>query len=136
MFTVAVKRDFVAQHYLIGGDWGDENTRHSHHYHVELQLTGPGLDQHDYMVDIVEVDALLDLLVRHYTDVTLNDLPEFHGHNPSIERFAAVLCTTLSDKLRAPNVDVVTVKIWESEVAWASYTSYQHEKGHLHQAGA
>jgi len=25
MYTVAVRRDFIAQHYLIGGDWGAEN---------------------------------------------------------------------------------------------------------------
>ena len=125
MFTVAVKRDFIAQHYLIGGDWGNENTRHSHHYYVELQLSGAELDQHDYMVDIVEVEALLDAQVRYYKETTLNDLPEFQGHNPSIERFAFILCTTLADKLRAPNVDVMTIKVWENEIAWASYTSYQ-----------
>ncbi len=129
MFTVAVKRDFIAQHYLIGGDWGDENTRHSHHYYVELQLSGAKLDQHDYMVNIVEVEALLDAQVHYYKDTTLNDLPEFQGHNPSIERLAFILCTILADKLRAPNVDVMTVRIWENDIAWASYTSYQRDRG-------
>jgi 6-pyruvoyltetrahydropterin/6-carboxytetrahydropterin synthase len=32
MYTVAVRRDFIAQHYLIGGDWGAENELHAHHY--------------------------------------------------------------------------------------------------------
>ncbi|MGZ4903771.1 MAG: 6-pyruvoyl trahydropterin synthase family protein [Halobacteriota archaeon] len=126
MFTVAVKRDFVAQHHLIGGDWGDENIRHSHHYYVELQLSGAKLGEHDYMVDIVEVEALLDEQVHYYKDTTLNDLPEFKGHNPSIERFALILCMTLSDKLHAPNVGSITVKLWENEIAWASYTSQRH----------
>ena len=35
MYSVAVKREFVAQHFLIGGDWGAENDWHSHHYQVE-----------------------------------------------------------------------------------------------------
>ncbi len=78
------------------------------------------------MVDIVEVEALLDAQVRYYKDTTLNDLPEFEGHNPSIEHFALVLCTTLSDTLLATKVDVVTVKIWENEIAWASYSAYRH----------
>jgi 6-pyruvoyltetrahydropterin/6-carboxytetrahydropterin synthase len=43
MYTVAVKRDFVAQHFLVGGDWGAENQKHSHHYEVELQLEGATL---------------------------------------------------------------------------------------------
>ncbi len=80
------------------------------------------------MVDIVEVEALLDAQVRYYKDTTLNDLPEFEGHNPSIEHFALVLCTTLSDTLLATNVDAVTVKIWENEIAWASYTLCQHDE--------
>ena len=27
MYTIAIKSDFVAQHYLIGGDWGEENQK-------------------------------------------------------------------------------------------------------------
>ena len=26
MYTVSVKQDLIAQHYLIGGDWGAENS--------------------------------------------------------------------------------------------------------------
>lgn len=48
LYTVAVQRDFVAQHFLFGGDWGPENELHSHHYKVEVQLEGNGLDQHRY----------------------------------------------------------------------------------------
>ncbi len=128
MFTVAVKRDFIAQHYLVGGDWGDENVRHSHHYYIELQLSGAALDQHDYMVDIVEVETLLDAQVTRYKDTTLNDVPEFQGHNPSIERLALVLCTTLSKELTAHNIDVITMKVWENDIAWASYSYYRHKE--------
>ena len=44
MYTVAVRRDFIAQHYLIGGDWGAENELHSHHYQAEVQLEGAELE--------------------------------------------------------------------------------------------
>ena len=40
MYQLAVTRDFVAQHYLIGGDWGAENSRHSHAYRIEVLLSG------------------------------------------------------------------------------------------------
>jgi 6-pyruvoyl-tetrahydropterin synthase len=56
MYTLGVKRDFIARHYLIGGDWGPENNPNSHHYVLELQLEGSELDQHGYLTDIVEVD--------------------------------------------------------------------------------
>ena len=84
MYSVTVRTDFIAQHYLIGGDWGPENERNSHHYVLELQLDGTQLDQHGYLVDIVQVEAELRDLRAHYTDRLLNDLPEFAGLNPSI----------------------------------------------------
>ena len=121
MYTVAVKRDFVAQHYLVGGDWGPENQRHSHHYQVEVQLSGPGLDEHGYLVDIVDIETHLDALVAHYQDRTLNDLPEFAGLNPSIEHFARIFLKQLKERIKAATLQAVQVKIWETGIAWAAY---------------
>jgi 6-pyruvoyltetrahydropterin/6-carboxytetrahydropterin synthase len=121
MYTVAVTRDFIAQHFLIGGDWGAENERHSHHYRVEVQLEGGSLDQHGYLVDIVDIETHLEALVARYRDKTLNDVPEFEGLNPSIEHFARIFCQALSDLIRAPNLQAVTIKMWENEIAWAAY---------------
>lgn len=121
MYTVAVKRDFVAQHYLIGGDWGAENEWHSHHYQVEVQLEGAGLDRHGYLVDIVDIEHHLEALVAAYKDKTLNDLPEFAGLNPSIEHFSRIFCLALSARIKAPNISTITIKLWENEIAWASY---------------
>ncbi len=121
MYTVAVKRDFIAQHFLIGGDWGAENFKHPHHYVIEVQLEGDSLDEHGYLVDIVDIEKHLGDLVAHYRDYTLNDLPEFNGLNPSIEHFARILCLTLASRIKANTLKFVTVKLWENEIAWAAY---------------
>ncbi|NOK58927.1 MAG: 6-carboxytetrahydropterin synthase [Chloroflexi bacterium AL-W] len=121
MYTLAVKRNFIAQHFLIGGDWGAENELHSHHYAIELQLEGTSLDQHGYLVDIVHVEEELNSIVAYYRDRTLNDTPEFEGLNPSIEHFSRILCTTLSARIDAPNIDTLMVIVWENDIAWASY---------------
>ncbi|HRQ38940.1 MAG TPA: 6-carboxytetrahydropterin synthase [Chloroflexota bacterium] len=121
MYTVAVKRDFVAQHFLIGGDWGAENEWHSHHYAVEVQLHGETLDRHGYLVDIVDIETHLNALVAHYRDKTLNELPEFAGLNPSIEHFARIFCTQLAERIQANTLTAVTVRLWENEIAWASF---------------
>ena len=121
MYTLAVKRDFVAQHFLIGGDWGAENQWHSHHYQLEVILEGDSLDQHGYLVDIVAVERALQELVAHYRDKTLNDLPEFAGLNPSIEHFTRIICDTLARSLQANTLTAIGVKIWENDIAWASY---------------
>lgn len=120
-YSLAVKRDFVAQHFLIGGDWGAENFKHSHHYVLELQLEGDRLDQHGYLVDIVDVEKHLNALAAHYRDKTLNDLPEFAGLNPSIEHFTRIVAETLAAQIKAETLTALTVKIWENEIAWAAY---------------
>lgn len=121
MYFVAVRRDFVAQHYLIGGDWGAENQKHSHHYVLELELAGEALDEHGYLVDIVDIERNLDAQTAYYRDQTLNDLPEFAGLNPSIEHFSRIVCQALASTIAANNICRVTVRLWENNIAWAAY---------------
>ena len=121
MYTLQVRRDFVAQHYLIGGDFGPENDRHSHHYLLELLLRGENLDKLGYLVDITEVERVLDATVARYTDKTLNELEEFAGLNPSIEHFCRIVWHTLRDQPALERLNGMEVRIWEDEIARASY---------------
>lgn len=121
MYRVAVLKDFIAQHYLVGGDWGSENQPHSHHYRIELILEGKELDQHGYLVDIVDIQNALDALISRYADRTLNAMPEFEGLNPSLERFARILCQALAAHIQAPNLSAINLNLWENDFAWASY---------------
>jgi len=121
MYTTAVKHDFDAQHFLVGGDWGAENVKHPHHYVVEVQLSGASLDHHGYLVDIVDISRALDELCAHYRDQTLNELPEFAGLNPSIEHFARIFCRAFAAKIHAPNITRLRVQLWENDIAWSAY---------------
>ena len=121
MHTLGVRRDFIARHFLIGGDWGPENFPNSHHYVLELQLEGKELDQHGYLVDIVDVEKHLDEIVQYYKDQMLNEKPEFAGLNPSIEHFSRILATSLSDRIKAANISALKVVLCENESAWAAY---------------
>lgn len=121
MYTLGVRRDFIARHFLIGGDWGAENFPNSHHYILELQLEGEELDQHGYLVDIVDVEKHLDEVVNCYKEQMLNDKPEFAGLNPSIENFARILATSLNERIKTKNISALKVVLWENESAWAAY---------------
>ena len=121
MYSLAVRRDFIARHFLIGGDWGPENNPNSHHYLLELQLSGDTLDQHGYLVDILDVEKHLNELVAYYREQMLNDLPEFAGLNPSIEHFARILCVAFNERIQAANITRIKVQLWENEIAWVSY---------------
>ena len=120
-YAMTVRTDFIAQHFLIGGDWGPENERNSHHYVLELTLEGPALDEHGYLVDIVAVEAALASVRGTYSDALLNDRAEFAGLNPSLEHFARILCERLARELTGPNLSGVGVRLWENEHASASY---------------
>lgn len=119
-YAVAVRRDFAARHFLIGGDWGAENELHEHHYQVEIRLQGRQLDRHGYLIDIDAVTAALDEQVGRYRDKTLNSLPEFAGLNPSLEHLARIMGTSLAATLDSC-LQGLTVRIWENEFAWAEY---------------
>jgi 6-pyruvoyltetrahydropterin/6-carboxytetrahydropterin synthase len=121
MYSVSVKRSFTAEHFLVGGDWGAENQPHSHDYQVEVRLEGATLDRHGYLVDIVEIKAQLDALLIYFGKRTLNALPEFQDLNPSLEHFARIFCQSLAERIQAPNLSAITVKLWEDECAWAAY---------------
>jgi len=121
MYTVAVRRDFIARHMLIGGDWGPENEPHAHHYVVEARLYGQKLDRHGYLLDICEIEAQLDQLVEYFRDKSLNDLPEFKDLNPSLEHFAAIFCRALLPTISGGALTALSIKIWENDEAWAEY---------------
>jgi 6-pyruvoyltetrahydropterin/6-carboxytetrahydropterin synthase len=121
MYTLSVRREFIARHFLIGGNWGAENFPHSHHYLLEVQLEGRELNEHGYLVDIVDVEKILDELVIYYKDQMLNEKPEFAGLNPSLENVARILCTSLGERIKAGNLSAIKVVLWEHESAWASF---------------
>ena len=122
MYTLSVQRDFIARHFLIGGDWGAENDPHSHHYVIDVRLQATQLDQHGYLVDIVQVEAELDKVIDYFGERMLNELPEFEGLNPSLEHFSRIACEKLLKGIDPPGTGRFSVRLWENDTCWASYS--------------
>ncbi len=121
VYSTTVRADFVAQHYLTVPNPGPEGEPHSHHFELELTFRGPELNRHDYLVDIDDADAALSSLAERYRDTLLNDLPEFEGDNPSVERFARVVFERVTEAVTDDTVTELTVTVWEDDTAAASY---------------
>ena len=121
MYSLGVRREFSARHYLIGGDWGEENIEHPHRYRLELVLAAKELDPHGFLVDIVEVERHLDEVAAAFQGKTLNALAAFKGINPSIERLATVIHADFRERLAPYPLETLTVTIWEDDIAWTSY---------------
>jgi len=121
MYSIAVQKDFIAQHFLIGGDWGEENHPHSHHYVIELAIEHDELDQHGYLVDIVDIEAGLEQTVDYFKDEMLNELPEFESINPSLEHFSRIIWQKIIRQINPPSNGNLEIKLWENESCWAAY---------------
>jgi 6-pyruvoyltetrahydropterin/6-carboxytetrahydropterin synthase len=121
MYSLGVQREFSARHYLIGGDWGEENIEHSHRYRMELILEKKELDRHGFLVDIVEVERHLNEVLANFDGKTLNALAAFTGINPSIERLATIIHDLFKVKFAFFRLEALAVTIWEDDIAWTSY---------------
>ena len=121
MYTLALRREFESSHALIGGDWGAENEPHSHQYLLELRLEAAELNQHGYIVDLLDLEASLDQILGRFAEQHLNDLDEFAGLNPSLEHFARILAEALAAAPATRGLSRLTVQLWEDAQAWASY---------------
>lgn len=121
MYSLGMRREFSARHYLTGGDWGDENLEHPHRYRLELVLEAEALDRHGFLVDIVEVERHLDAVTSGFQGQTLNALADFANANPSIERLATVIHRLFRERLAHFPLAALSVVIWEDEIAWTSY---------------
>ncbi|GAB6047660.1 6-carboxytetrahydropterin synthase [Methyloparacoccus murrellii] len=119
-YQLAIRRDFIARHFLIGGDWGAENHEHSHHYRAEVIVEGTELDRHGYLIDIVALETALAGVIGQYADRVLNEQPAFAGLNPSIEHFSRILWQQLRNRVDLPGKRL-TVKLWENADDWAAY---------------
>ncbi len=121
MYQIGLRKSFIARHFLIGGEWGAENRLHAHAYQVEVRLEGVDLDEHGYLVDLTRVEHAMLLLIGHYSNQVLNELPEFLDLNPSMEHLARFFCLAMIEALRPISFRTITVQLWENSEAWASY---------------
>jgi 6-pyruvoyltetrahydropterin/6-carboxytetrahydropterin synthase len=121
MYSVSVSREMIAQHFLTVPNPGPEGELHSHAFTVEVELTGGELNQYGYLLDIDDVKAALDATLSRYRDKTMNDLVEFQGKNPSVERLAREVCERFVEAAALENPDHVSVRVWEDDVASATY---------------
>ncbi len=121
MYRVSVSRTFVAQHYLTVPEPGPEGVPHSHTFTVEATVLGPELNEFEYLVDIDDLSAGMDITVDRFRDRLLNDLPEFEGYNPSAERLARVFADRLLEHISPEGAAKLDISVQEDDVATVGY---------------
>ena len=121
MYSVALRHELVAYHHL--PIEGPEASRHSHSYLVEVTFRGPELDRNGFLLDICQLERRLEAVLSTMQGRTLNELDPFEDQVPTLENLCRVLWGLLASALDARGLEDMTVTVWESERACASYTS-------------
>ncbi|WP_058533490.1 6-pyruvoyl trahydropterin synthase family protein [Legionella saoudiensis] len=121
MHSLIFQKKFIAQHFLFGKDFGPENKVHSHHYTFELEIENALLDSYNFLIDIVDVQSHIDHIIHLFQDKILNEIPEFLNQNPSLEFFSKVLWKKFKEHLPCPENSLLTIRLWEDNIAQATY---------------
>jgi len=100
---------------------GKESARHSHPYIVEATLQGSDLDENGFLLDISVLARDLEAILSKLEGRTLNDLVYFEERPPTLENLCRVIWSLLSAALDGRGLEEMSVTIWESEKASASY---------------
>jgi len=121
MYTVSIARSFIAQHFLTVPNPGPEGVLHSHQYTVETTVHSETLDEYGYVVDIDELTAVVEAVIDYFRDETLNELPAFDGHNPSVEHLARIFGDRILEQLQPDSATTLEISVQEDDVAWVSH---------------
>jgi 6-pyruvoyltetrahydropterin/6-carboxytetrahydropterin synthase len=128
MYECGVVRHFKAKHAL-AGDFGDESKPHFHDYRLEVSLRGFSLDEDGFLFNLAELEEKSDEVVKFLLSYpSINQVPGIKEKNPSVENLATCILENIAEKLDLNRLDSITVTLWESDSAWASYTSSAREQ--------
>jgi 6-pyruvoyltetrahydropterin/6-carboxytetrahydropterin synthase len=122
------KFEFAAMHKLWNDSFSEQRnievfgkcanpTGHGHNYIVEVTVAAPAAEGVEIGRFERTVDAELIRLVDHKN---LNlDVPEFGGHNPTVENLATFAWSRLAGRFDPAHLHAVTV--WESDRTYCTY---------------
>ena len=126
MYEVTIIKSFSAAHVLaeIGGKCEE---LHGHNFKVEATVAASDLSSTGLLIDFRVFKKWLDEILEDIDHKHLNIIPSFAGINPSAENIAKYICEKMELKVKTAKarVNVVRVKIWESENAAVTYIPEQ-----------
>ena len=93
---------------------------HGHNFRVEVFVTSEVLPESGYIIDFLELEAMVKEVVAPYDHRHINDLPPFDELNPTTENMAKFFYDELAKKL-PEGATLQRVRVWEAPTYSASY---------------
>ena len=124
MFEVTVEQTFAAAHFLRNYK-GKCERLHGHNYKVKVTLAGETLDEAGMLMDFTDIKRELRNISEALDHQHLNETPPFDVVNPSAENIAKhfydEMARCVADARPQGGVRVQAVKVWETDVQYATY---------------
>ena len=128
MFSVTVRDHMMVAHSLRGEVFGPAQQLHGATYVVDATFRRRDLDADGIVVDIGRASEELRAVLDELDHRNLDEEPAFAGMNTSTEALARVIADRLAERVQggalgdaARELDVLSVTLHESHVAWAGY---------------
>ena len=120
MYEVTIIKSFSAAH-LLADIGGKCEALHGHNFKVEITVAAGQLNHIGILVDFRLLKKMLGEVLEALDHKHINALTDFAGVNPSAENIAKYIFEKMDARVKTAGVNMVRVKIWESENAAVTY---------------
>ncbi len=120
MYEVGTSTSVRAFH-IMPGLPPPEGERHSHDYRLEAVVRREKLDDRGMVCDLDVLDAALAETAARLQDQDLDAVIATDGEPVTVEAFARWLHLTLLDPVKQGGGEDLSVRVWESAVAFGGY---------------
>lgn len=120
MYELMIEAQFSSAHQLRGYTGKCENL-HGHNWKVQVMVSSEKLNETGLVIDFHEFKKTVEELLSTLDHFVLNEIFPFTELNPSSENIAKWIYDSLKKKTTNRNVALVSVTVWESETASATY---------------
>jgi 6-pyruvoyltetrahydropterin/6-carboxytetrahydropterin synthase len=121
MYQVGTAIEFPAQHVMPGME-GPEGQLHEHDYRLEVLVEREQLDERGMVCDLDLLDAALQRIDDTVRDQNLEIIRPADADAVTVEVFARWAHERLDAELQGTGAETLTVRVWESPVAFGGYS--------------
>lgn len=121
MHQVGTGADVRALHVMPGAP-EPEGSLHAHDYRLEIVIERTELDGRGMVCDLDVLDAALLAVTDEVRDADLERIRPEEVEAVTVEVFARWLHDRLAEPVRVAGGEALTVRVWESPVAFGGYS--------------
>jgi 6-pyruvoyltetrahydropterin/6-carboxytetrahydropterin synthase len=120
MYQVGTAAEVRALHVMPGAP-PPEGELHAHDYRLEVVVERNELDGRGMVCDLDVLEAALADVTAVVRDADLEVIRPDHAEAVTVEVFARWAHDAIAPAMRGEGVEVLTVRVWESPVAYGGY---------------